>query len=122
MDQKNAGTIKIWSVVVGVLSLSSLTILAVYPLFSFVGLLSAVAIILGLATAYAGLSINSMNLKTVNGIFWAKFVWLIVNLLFSLTVKINFTRLLIIVAQGVIVWFLIESLKRVPQAAPAAMK
>ena len=113
MQQKTAGLIKGWSVVVGVLSLSSILVLMVYPLFSFIGLLSAIALILGLATAYGGLQINSLSLTTVNGIFWAKFVWLIVNFLFSITVKISITRLIIIVAQGIIVWFLIQSLKKV---------
>ena len=111
--------IKGWSIVVGVLSLSSLLTLAVYPLGSVTGLLSVLAIVFGLAVAYVGVQVTSLKFKTVNGIFWTKFVLLVLNLLLSIVSgQTNVVRLLIILAEGVIVWYLIQWLKKVPSHTP----
>lgn len=113
--------IKGWSIVVGILSLSSLLTLAVYPIASPVGLFSIIAIILGLAVAYAGVQVTSTSLSTVKGIFWTKFVWLILNLLLSLSSRADsFTRLLIIVAQGIIVGLLIMWVGKLPKKTSMA--
>jgi hypothetical protein len=121
MNQKVVEQIKLWSVVVGVLSLSSLLTLSVYPILSAVGIISVIAILLGLAVLYAGVKITSMDVKTVGMIFWAKFIWLVVNFLFSLEPRaFNVIRFAIILAQGIIVWYLIVSLKKLH--APVASK
>jgi hypothetical protein len=121
MPQNTVGMIKGWSIVVGVLSLSSLLTLAVYPLGSVTGLLSVLAIVFGLAVAYVGVQVTSLKFKTVNGIFWTKFVLLILNLVLSIVSgQTNAVRLLIILAEGVIVWYLIQWLKKVPSHSVAA--
>jgi|GEM_PF-5515540 hypothetical protein len=123
MPQNTTGLIKGWSVVVGVLSLSSLLTLSVYPIGSPTGILSVLAIIFGLAVAYVGVQVSTMSVGTVNGVFWTKFVLLVINLLLSFASgQTNPVRIVIILAQGAIVWYLIVSLKKLhsqPQT-PAA--
>lgn len=120
MPQKTVDLIKGWSIAVGVVSLASLITINAYGIASAAGLISVIAILLGLAVLYAGVKVASMSLQTVNAIFWAKFIWLIVNFLYSLSGRsVSLTRLLLIAVQGVIVWYLITTLKKLSHPAVA---
>jgi len=113
MEQKTVGLIKGWSIVIGVLSLANILTLTVYPITSVVGFIAAVAIALGLAVTYAGLHISSLGLKSVAAICWAKFAWLAVNFLYSTSVRdLEGVRLVILLAQVVIVLYLLWSLRK----------
>ena len=120
MPQKTVDLIRGWSIVVGVVSLASLITISSYGIASAAGLISVIAILLGLAVLYAGVKVASMNLQTVNAIFWAKFIWLIVNFLYSVSGRsVSLTRLLLIAVQGVIVWYLMATLKKFSHPAAA---
>ncbi len=117
MDQKIVGSIKMWAVVVGILSLSTLWTLSVYPIASVQGVLAALGLILGAAVSYAGLRVTTLARDTVGGIFWAKIIVLVIDfLLFIASGRINFVSLVIVVVEAVIVWYLIMTFKKLHRA------
>jgi hypothetical protein len=122
MNQKLVGSIKGWSIALGVLSLSSLLIFKLFPLMSTEGFLAVVALLLGLAVLYAGLKVQNMNKKSVNAIFWAKLVWVVIGLIYmSVKGYHSGSTIVIALAEVVMAWILIMKLRRLsPESATGA--
>jgi hypothetical protein len=122
MGTNTVSLIKGWSIVLGVLSLANLLVLTVYPIASLVGIIALVALLLGLAVAYVGVKVESIVITTVNVVFWAKLVWLLVNLVYSVTRNdLDAVRWVILLAQIAIMAYLIWLLRKMPKYKPAAM-
>ena len=82
MRQETKGSIKGWAILVGVLGLVPALNLSAFPVASAVGILSIISVILGLVVIYAGVKVNSLDLKTVSGIFWVQFAYLVIDFLY----------------------------------------
>ena len=106
-----------------VLSLANLVILTAYPVFSVVGAIALVALILGLAVGYAGIKVETLALKTVNTVFWAKLVWLLVNLVYSVARgDLDAVRWVILLAQIAVVGYLIWLARKLQTPAAASAR
>jgi hypothetical protein len=113
MDQKLVRSIKIWAIILGVLSLFALWTLSVYPIVSIRGILSLIGLILGLAVLYVGVQLTSVSLQTAAGVFWAKFIVLVIDFLLLLIARpLNLINLVVVIVEGIIAWYLIMSLKK----------
>lgn len=113
MDQKVAHSIRIWAIVLGVLSLFALWTLSIYPIISIRGILALIGLVLGIAVVYVGVQLASVSLQTAAGICWAKFIVLVIDFLLLLIARpINPIDIVVIIAEGIIAWYLIMSLKK----------
>lgn len=117
MEQKTVSSIKTWAIVLGILSLFSLWTLSFYSVASVEGFLALIGLILGLAALWAGVQIATVSLATASGIFWAKFVLLVIDFLLFLSARhISFIGLVVVVAEGIVTWYLIASVKKLHRA------